>query len=224
MPSSYIPAKDKSLYVWAENFSNLITANPTDYGLASGDATTIAASVLAFTDAMDVVDNPVTKSKTTVEDKNLARSAMVLVLRQYAMQIVHNPAVSAALRDSLGLNPHTSYPTRVRAPQTAPELTVQPAGNLGISVRYHVVGSGVRSKAKAEGARACQLFCRVSATPVVNTDGMFLAATLTKIPAYIPFSQQFGGQQAYFAARWINERGEAGPYSAIASMTIPYGQ
>jgi hypothetical protein len=87
---SYIPPRDTELGQWVGNFSALITASPGTYGLLAGDAAAIAAYANAFTGALAVVNNPATKTKATVANKDGAKATMLEIVRPYAMQVRNN--------------------------------------------------------------------------------------------------------------------------------------
>ena len=92
--SSYIPTRDADLVGWADNFSTLITASPTTYGLTAGDATTISGLVTAWDAAYALAVNPSTRTPSTVADKDSAKGAMLPILRLYAQMIKANAGVS----------------------------------------------------------------------------------------------------------------------------------
>ena len=42
----------------------------------------------------------------------------------------------------------------------------------------------------------------------------------TRTPFAVSWDESDAGKVAYYAARWLNRRGQPGPWSAIASMTV----
>src|SRR5208283_1453904 len=98
----YIPAKDSALDAWLANFSTLINASPSTYGLLSSDATTIAAAVLAWHTAYLLVTSTTTKTAQTVSAKNGQRVSVLAVIRPYGQQIANNAGVTSANKIALG--------------------------------------------------------------------------------------------------------------------------
>jgi hypothetical protein len=45
--------------------------------------------------------------------------------------------------------------------------------------------------------------------------------TFSSGPFTLPFDELKRGQRVFFAARWLNTRGEGGPWSDIESAVIP---
>src|SRR4051812_37047778 len=62
MPGSWIPESDGPLDVFVTNFSVLITAAPTSYGVVSADATAIASAVASWHAAFLLAVNPTTRT------------------------------------------------------------------------------------------------------------------------------------------------------------------
>src|SRR2546423_1097889 len=92
--SSYLPSREEDLLTWAQNFSSLITATPTAYGLVAADATALAALVSAYASALTAATNPSTKTKATVATKDTARVTMVADIRNLVRRIQGTPTVT----------------------------------------------------------------------------------------------------------------------------------
>lgn len=109
---NYIPEKLSDLGPWSLNFTTLITANPTDYGLVSGDATNIDDVVQPFLTALSLSTNPATRTPVTVNDTQTAKAAMLAVVRPYAVAISQNPAISGGLKTGVGVTDRITTKTR----------------------------------------------------------------------------------------------------------------
>jgi hypothetical protein len=219
----YIPSKEADLDAWAANFSTLISAAPAMYGLALSDAGTIAAMFANWHSAYVLTTSNTTKTAATVAAKNTQKVNMLGVIRPYAQMIALNPGVSSANKIALGLNPRTSTPSPITPPASNPILNVQSAANLSIILRYRDSAASVSVKAKPYGVTVCQVFFLVSTTPVTDPTTMLLMSSATKSPLTATFPSTKGGQQAYFAARWVTQSGGVSPWSPIVSFTIPMG-
>lgn len=219
----YIPVTDAGLDAFLANFSALITAAPATYGLVAGDAVVIAGEVAAWSAAYLPVLSPTTKTRAAVAAKNAARVTVVALIRTYAQQVANNPGVDPGDKVALGLNPKTSKPSPVSAPTSAPVLLVQSASNLALIVRYRDSAAGVKVKAKPFGAIGCEIYAKVSATPVVLVSDLTFYQRATKSPVVIEFGGSDGGKQVYLASRWVTRTGLYSPWSSIVSFTIPLG-
>jgi hypothetical protein len=216
----YIPSKDSQLDLWLANFSTLITAAPATYGLLVGDATAIAAAVLAWHNAYLLVTSPTTKTASTVSDKNTQKVTVLAIVRPYAQQISNNACVTSANKIALGLNPKTSTPVPITAPTTNPVLTVQSAPNLAVIIRYRDSVASPSVKSKPYGVVGVQIYCSQSATPITDPTLLAYNQTATKSPLQITYLSGDVGKQSYIAARYITKKGLFGPWSPIINFTV----
>ena len=103
MARSYIPSTDADFQVWLDNFSELITADPTAYGLSSADATALATLTTTYDNALAAAMNGSTRGPSTVNAKDVARTNAQARARQLATIIQANPAVSEEQKSDLGI-------------------------------------------------------------------------------------------------------------------------
>lgn len=221
MPSStpYIPAKQANLSLWLANFSTLISASPSTYGLASSDATTIATAVAAFQAAYALVTSPTTKTASTVSAKNTAQVSCLAIVRPYAQQIAKNPGVTSANKIALGLNPQTSTPSPITPPASNPVLGVLSQNPGIVNLTYRDSATSPTSKAKPYGVKSCQLYGMASATPITNPALLPQLATMTKSPYQLTFPSGYTpGSTFYLAARWQIQKGGQSPWSSIITV------
>lgn len=212
----YVPARNANFIAWLANFSTLITAAPATYGLASGDATTIAAINTSLAADYALITSPATKTKTTVQAYNSAKAGDLPTVRGYAQMIANNAGVSASNKTAVGVNPRTSTPTPITAPTTSPVLTAQSASTGGIILRYRDATASPSVKAKPYGAIGVQLWAMSSATPVTDPSLLDFQLNATKSPLTLSMPGT-AGHTIYIAARWQTRTGLVGPWSSIIS-------
>lgn len=232
MAAPYIPTADAAVDAWSQNFSTKITAAPTTYGLVAGDATTIAAVVLAFHNAYLIAGvsgtppktplNPSLRTPVSIAAKDTARDAMLVVLRLYAITIRNNPGVADADKTALGLTIVKTIPTPIPAPVTFPLLDIVAAtpGQVTFSAR----DSGTPSvKAKPFGAIQLQAFVVYSETTPPAPGLSNYIGDFTKSPFVASFAADDAGKTAYLSCRWQTRKGLVGPWSAALPFTVPLG-
>lgn len=216
----YIPAPDPAFNAWIVNFSSLATASPGTYGLATGDATAIAAATTSWSTAYALVTSPSTKTATTVSAKNTARVNALAIVRPYAQAISLNAGVSTGAKTAIGVNPRTSTPVPITIPTTYPVLTVVSALPLQHVIRYRDQLASPSVKAKPYGVRTMMLFGSTSGTVITDPTTLAFLGNITKSP----FTQTWGsaakGQNAYYAGRWATQKGLLGPWSPIVSFIV----
>jgi len=220
MAAPYIPPKDADLALWAQNFSDLITANPATYGLLPADAVAIAASNATWQAAFIVATNPATRTTVTIAAKNAAKVAFIALARTYGSQIRINPGVTNADKLDLGLNLPNNSPSPIPPPVTWPILALPSAGPGLHEVRY-ADSSSPASRAKPPLVVQLQLFRGVAVAAIVDPALTSFLAGVTKNPYQSTFSDPADtGKVATYFGRWLNRNGQVGPWSAPVDMVV----
>lgn len=219
MANSYIPTQQEELASWADNFSALITAGPSTYGLAPADAVIIAAAVTGYTAALTLALDPATRTPVTVNSKDAARANLLVVVRPYAVAISINPGIASEDKIALGVNPRQNPPTPVTAPTSNPLLSF-----IAATPGQHTLRAADQftpdTRAKPAGVTQMQLFAFVGTTvPTGPEDASFLGV-YTKQPIAVTFAPADAGKKAYYWARWQTRTGLVGPWSTVLSQTV----
>ena len=222
MPSlpSYIPAKESALNTWLLNFTALLTAAPSTYGLGPTDAANVAADVAVWTAAYTPILSPATKTAAAVSAKNSAKVTILAQIRTYAQQISLNSGVTSAAKTAIGVNPRTSTPTPITAPTTSPVLTAQSTSTAGTIIRYRDATASPSVKSKPYGVTAVQLYALASPTPITDPTALGFLEVATKSPLTAALGSGDAGKTVYFAARWQTRKGLVGPWSPIISYIV----
>lgn len=220
--AGYFPTRDVDLVPWAQNFSTLITANPSLYGLVSGDATTIDGVVDAFVAAYATATNPGTRTPASIAAKDSAKGAMTPILRLYAQQIKNNAGVSNENKVALGIHINDTGPTPIPAPSTAPAIGLVSQFHLTMKLDIRDITTPT-SRSKPPGTVGVLLYRSITAlTAPAPTDP--LAATFdglfTRNLADQSFPADDVGKRCTYWGRWTNAKGEEGPWSLPFSQIV----
>jgi hypothetical protein len=207
------------LSAWALNFSTLIAANPARYSLQAADATTITGACNAYINALTAAVDPSTKTKPTVAAKDAAKAAMIPVLRQYAQQIRSNSGVSNDDKSALGLNLPNSSRSPIPPPSTSPMITLIGATPGALTARFADTNTPAK-RAMPSGVEGLQVYVAIGATEVSDPRVAGFRSTVTKQPFALSFEAADNGKTATVFARWMNRKGQTGPWSNPISMTI----
>lgn len=120
---------DKELLAASANFSTMISATPTAFGLVAAQATAYATLQGAFATACQAISSKGNKSPTLVANKNDARRALKLAASNLAGIIKSTPSVSDGQKLALGISVRAT-PTPAPAPGTPTDFKVE-LGNAG---------------------------------------------------------------------------------------------
>lgn len=217
--ASYIPTRDVELVPWADNFRDLIVANPATYGLLTADGVQIAAVVDPWDLAYAVAVNPSTRTPSTIAAKDSAKGAMLPELRFYSQQVKANMGVSNELKMALGIHINDAGPTPIPVPTTQPALTIdyQIQGAAVLRVRDQ---STPTSNAKPFGVLGGEVAVTIGTDAATDPNAAAFRRIQTKTPFTIDFTPAENGKVATIWERWFNRKGELGPWSTPISLIV----
>lgn len=218
MPNApYWPTTDDGLLLWLANFSALLTAAPTDYGLVAGDAVIVAAQNTAWIAAKALVDDPDTRTPSNVAAKDAVRVNVEEVVQPYAQLISINPAVLNGDKVAIGVTVRITTRTRVDLTTTDIEVTVT---GEGVSlVNYRIVDPATpTTAARPYGARGARVELRIR-NAADTEDAITLTGFASRNKMVFAYDPIYKLRRKYMRAQWVGALliGGApnnGPYSA----------
>lgn len=225
MPQApYIPARDADFDAWLLNFTTLLTAAPTTYGLTAPDAVTCAAQYSAWSPAYQAAIDPSTRTPVTVAAKDAARVTAEAVVRPFAQAISKNAAVDPGDKVAIGVNLPNPVPVPIPPPTTFPQLGFRSAEPLVHIVQYQDSGLGTGKK-KPFGAIGVELYRSVGTVPATDPAQASYYGQFTKSPLRSEFEAGQVGKICTYFARWITRSGpggkaQTGPWSAPLTVAV----
>ena len=131
--------------------------------------------------------------------------------------IRHNSRVSVADMAVMGFTP-TQGRSPVPVPTTRPTISVDFSKEQQHTI--HFSDGELSTRAKPAGVHGAEIWAKIGGeAPVVDSDFYFVIVD-TASPHVITFNMSETGQKAYYRLRWVNKRGEAGPWSPMVSAVI----
>ena len=223
MPTDFIPSGDQALRAFAENFSALITANPTSYGVTAAIATVLAGKYSAYETALAAATAPETRGGSTVLAKDIARLDLVSYCRAVARAVQGSMTVTNQQRYDLGLTVRDAEPTPIPPPAMAPGIIIgATSGNTG-GLRLIDPANPTR-RGKPPGVEGASVFSYVGASaPAELTDWTFEGnTTRTAVQVLFPATTP-PGAKVWFTAFWYNPRAQRGPTATPVTANVPGG-
>ena len=77
-----------------------------------------------------------------------------------------------------------------------------------------------KRKAKPAGVMGAEIWVLIGPTPPVDPGELTFLAVDMRTPYTTDFDGADGGKQAHYMLRWVNTRGETGPWTETATATI----
>lgn len=217
-----IPRPDATFDGWQANFMHHLGEALAHYGLAPEAYARLAALQGAWQVAWLAACAPQTRTRAAVTDKNDARRAYESALRATIRQhVTNNAVVTHEDQVKLGLPIHKTGRTRAPVPQRPPWFRT---GLTGVLRQIAIHFSEKPGPVRARPLRTCGAELRWGLTDDFATlalEQLPHTALLTKSPHVLTFGEGHRGCTAHFALRWVNTRGEPGPWSEIHTAIVP---
>jgi hypothetical protein len=216
-----LPPTDKGLLAWSVNFSTLITATPTAYGLTSAQATAYTAVQTAYSNSVAACD-PAIRTKGAVVTKNVAKANLKLAANQTASLINGTPSVTVAQKVTLGIPPRAT-PTPNPVPGTAPALNVVSMNAWTLKIKLSDSASSAK-RGKPPGVSGASVFSFVGANPPNDMGSWTFEGNTGRATVDVTFPNTVAaGARVWLTAFWFNGRKQSGPAGAPVGSVLPGG-
>jgi len=214
-----IPTREAQLSSWAQNFSDVINASPSAYGLSLTDAANIKTANDNFQSALVASNTPDTRTQGAVQSKNDFKNAMLATVRAYYVIIQNDPGVTDDNKLAAGVKVKSQARTRREAPVSQPILSLIAATPLQQTLRF-ADATTPDKRHRPAGAVSLQLWIVIGDAPSSDPTAAHFIGNVTRQPAAIDFEPADAGKTATVWGRWQGVRGDVGPWSNGVSMRV----
>lgn len=216
----YIPQSVSGFNDWQKQAIAKLTENKTTWGLPEDRLTAITAKATEWDTFYPRYADKNLRSSVVVEEKNVKMSDYGKDLRGFfAEYILNNSKISDADRVSLGLSSRDRVPTASVAPATQPVAKVDFSVRLQHKIAFSDSNTPT-SKAKPAGVHGCQIWMKLGGEAPATAKELQYIATDTATPYLLEFDGADAGKTAYYWLRWVNKRGQSGPWSVPVSAMV----
>lgn len=218
----YIPGPDDEFDTYfRDQFGPYVATNFAALGLTAGDNTALQTEVDAWGYAWPAFTNAEAAFTAATADKDTRRAAAQVVMRRLAMKVQNNPAVTDMQKAGMGITIRKTTRTPVPVPTTVPTLSRVDTSTRAILRLFFADSTTPDSKAKPAGVQGVEIREQIGGTAPVDPSTMAFLAMETRAPYRADFEAMDIGKTVYFALRWVNTRGQPGPWSQIFNAVIP---
>jgi hypothetical protein len=218
--TDYLPSNPLTLLYKLQNINAQVSINHDLWGISLEEATSLLEPVSRFKIALDISENPETRTPSTIRHREEMREAALNVFRPFIQgRLYHNPKVTESDILLLGLPVHDHKPTPEPDPEEEPEIEVLPVLPGVLEAKFG--GRGEKGHAKPKGMHGVEMRWVIAETQPVNWSELLNSEFATHSPLRLSFEGVDRGKWIYFAARWENTRGVKGPWTEIAGTLIP---
>jgi hypothetical protein len=216
----YMPNNALAFLNFVKNLMRYATANCSRWGISQATLNDLQLLVDAYEAAVEVSENPETRTSASIMRRNERRADLEKKLRPFIQgQLEYNELVTDDDLIAMGLPVHDRTPTKHPAPHSRPALEVTPTNNREHTVRAANQLTGKDTKpADAYGVRYVS---DIRDTPPLNADDLRHSVFSRKTTRVYEYSEENRGKTAYYASCYENSKGDTGPWSDIVSAIIP---
>lgn len=227
----YIPTTDEGFDTFQDNFIAGVQPNLAAWEIPNADFDALETLQTVWVAAWDVAKNKDTRSRADVRAKVDAREAYQSALRKFVQQwLAFNDKVSDAQREALGLKVRDTEPTPAPVPDRAPDITIAEIRHLSHQLRL-TDPENPHTQAKPKGVAEIEVFRVISPqkaepvptpSPAPPTDiGQYrFVGNATRFLYTVEYAMSDVGKTVWYIARYVNTRGEAGPWSNAVNATV----
>jgi hypothetical protein len=220
MPEDYVPRPDDKFDTFQAGFIGYVNGHKAELGVTNDEATALTAKQTAWAAAYATHTAAQTAAKSATTAKEDARSPLESSIRSFAGRFQASESITDAQREAMEIPVHATTRTRVGVPTTRPIATVDTSRRLSHVIDFRDEDKP-RSKAKPAGVAGCEIWVKVGGAPPADPSELRYVATDTATPYLAEYLGADAGKTAHYWLRWLNTRGEPGPWSDTVSATIP---
>jgi hypothetical protein len=218
----YIPASDGNFDSWQANFVSKASDNLAALGLEALDLEPVELAQTAWASAYPAHVAARATARSARQDKDAARFDLEGAIRPLVRRLQASMEVSDAERAMLGITIPDREPSPAPPPTTRPVVSIDAGQRLRHTITFADQETPQR-KAKPAGVAGAEVW--VTLTPVTDAPPADPASYTflgleSRSRAVADFKSSDGGKTAHYLLRWVNSRGDKGPWSMIASATV----
>ena len=220
MPDDYIPQDKNERRKWLDNLDDQLENETEDIGVTAAQKTAFHALRLANDDDALAEETARIAHDGSVTKSNASDAAATGLARTLVGIVQVNPNTTDTMRRDLQITIAKTTRTPVKVPTTVPVCTVDVSVTREHTLNFRDSATP-DSKKKPDGVRSAQIWMFISdgAAPVGDKDFTYLADD-SKTPYTHDFPMEEVGKTAFYMLRWVNTKGEVGPWSQVYSATI----
>ena len=213
------PLQKDNLRAWTEHFLNVAQANAVAWGLDPAEVADAVAAQASFAAALREQLEAINLAQAATRTQKAAQADLKRRVRRLARRISSTPAISDGDRLGMGLRLRDRNPTKSPVPASHPVVTIDTRLRLRHILRI-VDANATDSRGRPAKTMGCEIWIAIGPEAPSDPKGFQYQGMATKSKHEVELLGENAGKTAHYLARWLNTRGEPGPFSETASATI----
>jgi len=218
----YMPRPDGDFAAWANHYYEAVKKFYDAQGFDPTDLKPLETALETWNKDYPAHVAAQQRAEGARQAKDAARAALEKEVRPVTNFVQGYPKTTNADRAEMGITVRDTSPTRALAPSSRPLALVESGQRLTHQLRL-VDESTPTRRARPAGVLGAEVWVKlVDADSPAPTDPAALTfLTMTTRPSFrAEFKAGEGGKTAVYMARWVNTRGEKGPWSEVTTATV----
>lgn len=216
----YIPSKESEYQGFMSNLAEKSADFEEKYGIPEADVGKLLVTYSVWDEYYEKCLNKETRTREDIVEKNFARKNLTKVVRNFVNKnLIYNDKITDSEKVSLGLNLRPGTRTQTQVPTSTPQVMKIDITH-GMQHVIYIVDDETGRKAKPEGVSSCEIWYKVTETEPEHASELVFGGLTTKTPYRQNFTGEEGGKMVYYRLRWVNSKGEFGPWSAYAKAVV----
>ena len=216
---SYLPTTEADLVQWLINFTAQLGTSGVTYGFDPDEVTSITAAFTAFDTAYRAHLNSQESARSARLAKETTKTALLEHVRAAVKRLQASPAMTDQVRQLYGMTVPTDGKVPAPAPTTRPVGIIETGDRLQHVLRV-VDATTPTSRARPAGVIGCEVWLKIGGLVPTGPSETTMVGLHTGTQFLHTFAESDGGKLAHYMLRWVNTRGQKGPWSETVSVTI----
>jgi len=218
--ADYIPNTDPEFDLWQKSLMDNIRQLMPTWGIDPSKVMGLESKQSIWNSTFSKASNKQNRTAAEVQAKRDALDDYKKEIRSFVAEfLANNSRVSDSDRTLMGL----TVKSGTRTP--APVPTTSPLGTVDFSVRLqhtlHLSDQATpQSKAKPAGMHGCEVWVKLGGEAPKDASELSYLGIATSFSYTTTYEGKQANIMAYYWLRWVNTRGERGPWSVTVSSII----
>ncbi|MEM9751756.1 MAG: hypothetical protein AAF916_00050 [Planctomycetota bacterium] len=210
--TDYLPGIQSEFLEWNQNLYDKLTAAPADYGTTADAVVPFATAFEAYKAAYLIAEDPNTRTKPSVQDKQTKKKALVEQIRPLVQTLQNSPVMTDAKRDQLQIPVRDRQPSPVPPPEEMPKLNVK---RVEGNVIFLQLLNQNDDKKRPVGVKQVFVYSFIGANPSGDLQSWRFEGASTRLdPNFVLPETIAPNTQVWVTAQWVNGKGQTGPACA----------
>lgn len=215
----YIPRAHDTFFIWQSDFYTRVNEKLDSFNIDTAKLEELAKVKSSYELAFHQASNPDAANRADRLARNRCEEEYKTAIRHFVNENIRfNRYVSDSEKQYLGLKIADRTPTPVSIPVTHPVIEVDFSETRVHTL--HLKDEALSGRAKPEGVRNAEVWVKTGGEQPLDDSEMSLAGTTSDGKLRLTYTQRQVGLRAYYQARWINTRSQAGAFGSIVSAII----